>query len=90
MLCRLAALSNSLTPHFRLTSSALHHLSHRPGGQFHQQYSSVTIAMASNEASLRAFFQSPKYAVVGASTNTAKYGYKGQQATDRSCYNLYP
>jgi hypothetical protein len=35
--------------------------------------------MASNEASLRAFFQLPKYAVVGASTNTAKYGYKGQQ-----------
>ncbi|KAK4098320.1 NAD(P)-binding protein [Parathielavia hyrcaniae] len=32
--------------------------------------------MASTEATLRTFFQSPKYAVVGASTNTAKYGYK--------------
>ncbi|AEO66373.1 86c3d9bd-528e-44a0-a150-9c44eeb3104e [Thermothielavioides terrestris] len=32
--------------------------------------------MTSNEAALRAFFQSPRYAVVGASTNTAKYGYK--------------
>ncbi|KAK3905966.1 CoA binding domain-containing protein [Staphylotrichum tortipilum] len=30
----------------------------------------------SNEAALRAFFQASKYAVVGASTNTAKYGYK--------------
>jgi hypothetical protein len=33
--------------------------------------------MASTDATLRAFFQAPKYAVVGASTNTEKYGYKG-------------
>ena len=34
--------------------------------------------MAATDATLRAFFQSPKFAVVGASTNTAKYGYKGE------------
>ncbi|KAG7287341.1 hypothetical protein NEMBOFW57_006850 [Staphylotrichum longicolle] len=32
--------------------------------------------MASSDSTLRAFFQAPKYAVVGASTNTQKYGYK--------------
>ncbi|KAL2134693.1 hypothetical protein VTI74DRAFT_11097 [Chaetomium olivicolor] len=32
--------------------------------------------MAATDATLRAFFQSPKYAVVGASTNTEKFGYK--------------
>ncbi|KAK4152328.1 CoA binding domain-containing protein [Chaetomidium leptoderma] len=32
--------------------------------------------MASTDATLRAFFQSARYAVVGASTNTEKYGYK--------------
>ncbi|KAL2164930.1 hypothetical protein VTH06DRAFT_226 [Thermothelomyces fergusii] len=32
--------------------------------------------MASTEAALRSFFQSSKFAVVGASTNTAKFGYK--------------
>jgi predicted CoA-binding protein len=34
--------------------------------------------MASTDATLRAFFQASKYAVVGASTNPDKYGYKGQ------------
>lgn len=33
--------------------------------------------MAASDAALRAFFQAPKYAVVGASTNTEKYGFKG-------------
>jgi hypothetical protein len=37
-----------------------------------------TAAMASSEATLRAFFQAQKYAVVGASTNTEKYGFKGE------------
>ncbi|KAK0715534.1 CoA binding domain-containing protein [Lasiosphaeris hirsuta] len=32
--------------------------------------------MATTEASLKKFFESPKYAVVGASTNTAKFGFK--------------
>ncbi|KAL2256997.1 hypothetical protein VTK26DRAFT_790 [Humicola hyalothermophila] len=32
--------------------------------------------MAATDATLRAFFQAPKFAVVGASTNTAKFGYK--------------
>ncbi|KAL2018235.1 hypothetical protein VTK56DRAFT_1142 [Thermocarpiscus australiensis] len=32
--------------------------------------------MAATDATMRTFFQSPKYAVVGASTNTAKFGYK--------------
>jgi predicted CoA-binding protein len=32
--------------------------------------------MASTDATLRAFFQAPKFAVVGASTNTEKFGYK--------------
>ncbi|KAH6632339.1 CoA binding domain-containing protein [Chaetomium tenue] len=32
--------------------------------------------MASTDANLRAFFQASKFAVVGASTNTEKYGYK--------------
>ncbi|KAL2166904.1 hypothetical protein VTG60DRAFT_2043 [Thermothelomyces hinnuleus] len=32
--------------------------------------------MASTEATLRSFFQASKYAVVGASTNTEKFGYK--------------
>lgn len=32
--------------------------------------------MAATDSTLKAFFQSPKYAVVGASTNTQKYGYK--------------
>jgi len=31
---------------------------------------------ASTDADMAVFFQSPKYAVVGASTNPAKYGYK--------------
>lgn len=34
--------------------------------------------MAATNAALRAFFQSPKFAVVGASSNTDKFGYKGQ------------
>lgn len=43
--------------------------------------------MASTEATLRAFFQAPKYAVVGASTNTEKFGYKG---TFRCrCWSVY-
>ncbi len=33
--------------------------------------------MAATDATLKTFFQSPNFAVVGASTNTAKYGYKG-------------
>ena len=33
--------------------------------------------MAATEATLRKFFQSPEYAVVGASINTQKYGFKG-------------
>ncbi len=37
--------------------------------------------MATTEATLRAFFQAPKYAVVGASTNTEKFGYKGTSDT---------
>jgi hypothetical protein len=80
MLCRLAALThvNSVPPHLRTSRSASHQLPHR-ATIFHQQNFSTAFAMASNEASLRAFFQLPKYAVVGASTNTAKYGYKGQQ-----------
>ncbi|KAK4244462.1 CoA binding domain-containing protein [Corynascus novoguineensis] len=32
--------------------------------------------MASTDAALRSFFQASRYAVVGASTNTAKFGYK--------------
>ncbi|KAL2140675.1 hypothetical protein VTI28DRAFT_3532 [Corynascus sepedonium] len=32
--------------------------------------------MASTDADLRSFFQASRYAVVGASTNTAKFGYK--------------
>ncbi|KAK5660837.1 hypothetical protein OQA88_12208 [Cercophora sp. LCS_1] len=32
--------------------------------------------MAATEAALRTFFQSPRFAVVGASTNTQKFGYK--------------
>ncbi|KAK4134493.1 NAD(P)-binding protein [Trichocladium antarcticum] len=32
--------------------------------------------MAATNAALRAFFQSPKFAVVGASSNTDKFGYK--------------
>ncbi|KAK4640708.1 hypothetical protein QC761_600320 [Podospora bellae-mahoneyi] len=32
--------------------------------------------MAATDATLRTFFQSPKYAVVGASANQEKYGYK--------------
>ncbi|GAB1319577.1 Acetate--CoA ligase [ADP-forming] II subunit alpha [Madurella fahalii] len=32
--------------------------------------------MAATDATMRTFFQSPKYAVVGASTNTAKFGHK--------------
>lgn len=34
--------------------------------------------MAATDATMRTFFLSPKFAVVGASTNTAKFGYKGQ------------
>ena len=34
--------------------------------------------MAASDATLRAFFQSGKFAVVGASTNTEKFGYKGK------------
>ncbi|KAK4234914.1 CoA binding domain-containing protein [Achaetomium macrosporum] len=37
--------------------------------------------MAASDATLRDFFKSPKYAVVGASTNTDKFGYKGQYVT---------
>jgi predicted CoA-binding protein len=33
--------------------------------------------MAATDATLRTFFQSPNYAVVGASTNSQKYGFKG-------------
>lgn len=33
--------------------------------------------MAATDVTLRTFFQSPKYAVVGASANQEKYGYKG-------------
>jgi hypothetical protein len=43
-----------------------------------QRRSNSTAAMASTDAALRVFFQAPKFAVVGASTNTEKYGYKGQ------------
>jgi len=32
--------------------------------------------MAATDATLRTFFQSPNYAVVGASTNSQKYGFK--------------
>ncbi|KXX77241.1 Acetate--CoA ligase [ADP-forming] II subunit alpha [Madurella mycetomatis] len=32
--------------------------------------------MAATDATMRTFFLSPKFAVVGASTNTAKFGYK--------------
>ncbi|KAK0614319.1 CoA binding domain-containing protein [Immersiella caudata] len=32
--------------------------------------------MSATETTLRTFFQSPNYAVVGASTNTQKYGFK--------------
>ncbi|KAK0639062.1 CoA binding domain-containing protein [Cercophora newfieldiana] len=32
--------------------------------------------MSATDATLRTFFQSPNYAVVGASTNTQKYGFK--------------
>ncbi|KAL2267271.1 hypothetical protein VTJ83DRAFT_4548 [Remersonia thermophila] len=32
--------------------------------------------MAATDATLRAFFQSPKFAVVGASTNPEKFGFK--------------
>jgi len=34
--------------------------------------------MAATDATLRMFFQSPNYAVVGASTNTQKFGFKGR------------
>ena len=53
-----------------LRNSAPHH--------FIQPHSNSTITMAATDATLRAFFQSPKFAVVGASTNTDKFGYKGQ------------
>lgn len=33
------------------------------------------------EASVRAFFSSPQYAVVGASSNPAKFGHKGKIPT---------
>lgn len=36
-----------------------------------------TIRKMSTEADVKTFFSSPYYAVVGASANTAKYGYKG-------------
>ncbi|KAJ4289476.1 hypothetical protein N0V88_006958 [Collariella sp. IMI 366227] len=32
--------------------------------------------MSASDAPLRAFFQAPKFAVVGASTNTEKFGFK--------------
>ncbi|KAK0702071.1 CoA binding domain-containing protein [Lasiosphaeria miniovina] len=37
---------------------------------------SSTATMATTDATLRTFFQSPKFAVVGASTNPDKFGYK--------------
>ena len=46
--------------------------------KLNQRRSNSTEAMASTDAALRVFFQAPKFAVVGASTNTEKYGYKGQ------------
>ena len=34
--------------------------------------------MASTDAQMKTFFQSSNFAVVGASTNTEKFGYKGK------------
>jgi len=43
-----------------------------------QRHTYCTTNMASTDADLRSFFQASRYAVVGASTNTAKFGYKGR------------
>lgn len=46
--------------------------------------------MATTDATLRQFFTSPKFAVVGASTNTEKFGYKGTPSLDVLGFNLDP
>lgn len=43
-----------------------------------RHFTPTPTTMAATEATLRKFFQSPQYAVVGASTNTQKYGFKGE------------
>jgi hypothetical protein len=63
---------NSDGIHLRLQPASFHLT-------FQRQFQvNITPAMASSEANLRAFFQAQRYAVVGASTNTEKYGYKGE------------
>lgn len=57
-----------------LAQSAINCLYH---GQQRSRIDSTTI-MTATDATLRAFFQSPKFAVVGASTNKEKFGYKGK------------
>ncbi|KAK3307315.1 CoA binding domain-containing protein [Chaetomium strumarium] len=41
-----------------------------------QRHSRSAATMTASDSTLRDFFKSPKYAVVGASTNTEKFGYK--------------
>ncbi len=61
----------SIRPALPSTSRLPHQTSQR------QRHLNSTATMASTDTTLRAFFQAPKYAVVGASTNTEKFGYKG-------------
>ncbi|KAK4126456.1 NAD(P)-binding protein [Parathielavia appendiculata] len=81
MLCCPVARNNVSPLNLALEDHLKNPVSHHPSGlpragAFHRRYMNSTSAMASTEATLRTFFQFPKYAVVGASTNTAKYGYK--------------
>ena len=72
--------SNS-TPAFRLGFGILQYNSLKSPSltaRVLQQQHVSSSTMAASDATLRAFFQSAKFAVVGASTNTEKFGYKGK------------
>ncbi|KAK4226694.1 CoA binding domain-containing protein [Podospora fimiseda] len=58
-------------PRHRFSSSTLT----TPLSRYHHQSKPFKMPI-STDSHLRTFFQSPKFAVVGASTNPAKYGYK--------------
>lgn len=49
-----------------------------PSYQQHHFFASTpNLKMSASDATAKIFFSSPKFAVVGASTNTEKFGYKG-------------
>jgi hypothetical protein len=49
----------------------------------------MPLSISSTEASARAFFAKPYFAVVGASTNQAKFGYKSKVFLSSACDDVF-